>query len=98
MAEHVVKRVLSTATNIASKSSKRLLTHDTASAPASASSTVSAALNEIPLTKTMDDLPGPKGYPLIGTASEYFRGENKGQMHKVQVCNYKVHVVNGRNI
>lgn len=80
MAEHVVKRVLSTATNIASKSPKRFLTHDT-----SASSSVSASLNDIPLTKTMDDLPGPKGYPLIGTASEYFRGENKGQMHKVQV-------------
>lgn len=87
MAEHIVKRVLSTATNIASKSPKkspkRLLTTDHAATTAKTSSTIS--MNDIPMTKTMVDLPGPNGYPLVGTAPEYFKGENKGQMHKVQV-------------
>lgn len=82
MAEHIVKRVLSTATNIASKSPKRLLTTDHAATTAKTSSTIS--MNDIPMSKTMVDLPGPNGYPLVGTAPEYFKGENKGQMHKVQ--------------
>lgn len=83
MAEHIVKRVLSTATNIASKSPKRVLTTDHAATTAKTSSTIS--MNDIPMSKTMVDLPGPNGYPLVGTAPEYFKGENKGQMHKVQV-------------
>lgn len=82
MAEHVVKRVLSTATHVASKSTKRLLTNDAAATSAKPSSTIS--MTDIPMTKTIADLPGPNGYPLVGTAPEYFRGENKGQMHKVQ--------------
>ena len=84
MAEHIVKRILSTATNIASKSHKRILTNDTGATSAKPSSTISL-INDIPMTKTMADLPGPNGYPLVGTAPEYFRGKNKGQMHKVQV-------------
>jgi hypothetical protein len=35
--------------------------------------------------KTIQDLPGPSGYPVIGTAPEYFRKPNRGQMHEVQV-------------
>lgn len=35
--------------------------------------------------KTIDDLPGPRGYPVVGTAPEYFRKANRGQMHEVQV-------------
>lgn len=35
--------------------------------------------------KTINDLPGPDGYPVIGTAPEYFRKPNRGQMHEVQV-------------
>ncbi|XP_069111936.1 cytochrome P450 27C1-like [Argopecten irradians] len=34
--------------------------------------------------KTLQDLPGPKGLPVLGTAYEYFRKGNRGQMHKVQ--------------
>ncbi|XP_048734358.2 1,25-dihydroxyvitamin D(3) 24-hydroxylase, mitochondrial-like [Ostrea edulis] len=34
--------------------------------------------------KTIDDLPGPRGYPVVGTAPEYFRKANRGQMHEVQ--------------
>ena len=83
MAEHIVKRILSTATNIASKSHKRILKNDTGATSAKPSSTISL-INDIPMTKTMADLPGPNGYPLVGTAPEYFRGKNKGQMHKVQ--------------
>ena len=37
------------------------------------------------LQKTIDDLPGPSGYPVVGTAPEYFRKPNRGQMHEVQV-------------
>ncbi|KAL4234721.1 hypothetical protein ACF0H5_006363 [Mactra antiquata] len=34
--------------------------------------------------KTINDLPGPDGLPIIGTALEYFRKPNRGQMHEVQ--------------
>lgn len=34
--------------------------------------------------RTLDDLPGPRGYPVVGTAPEYFRKANRGQMHEVQ--------------
>lgn len=43
----------------------------------------SAASVSVP--KTIDDLPGPSGYPVVGTAPEYFRKANRGQMHEVQV-------------
>lgn len=36
-------------------------------------------------TKCMKDLPGPEGFPLLGTAPEYFRKGNRGRMHEVQV-------------
>ena len=39
----------------------------------------------VPKQKTMADLPGPDGYPVLGTAPEYFRKSNRGQMHEVQV-------------
>lgn len=42
----------------------------------------SAASVSVP--KTIDDLPGPSGYPVVGTAPEYFRKANRGQMHEVQ--------------
>lgn len=35
--------------------------------------------------RTIHDLPGPDGLPVIGTALEYFRKHNRGQMHEVQV-------------
>ncbi|XP_021365826.1 cytochrome P450 27C1-like [Mizuhopecten yessoensis] len=39
--------------------------------------------------KTIQDLPGPKGLPVLGTAYEYFRKGNRGQMHKVQTNFHK---------
>ncbi|XP_033754448.1 cytochrome P450 27C1-like [Pecten maximus] len=39
--------------------------------------------------KTLQDLPGPKGLPVLGTAYEYFRKGNRGQMHKVQTNFHK---------
>ena len=35
--------------------------------------------------KTLADLDGPQGYPILGTAPEYFRKNTKGKMHEVQV-------------
>lgn len=47
------------------------------------------------VVKDFNDLPGPQGLPILGTAHEYFRKGNRGQMHEVQVfvfinllCNY----------
>lgn len=41
--------------------------------------------SDISTLKTLQDLPGPQGLPVLGTAYEYFRKGNRGQMHKVQV-------------
>ena len=43
------------------------------------------ATSEDTTLKTIHDLPGPSGYPVVGTAVEYFRKPNRGQMHQVQV-------------
>ena len=37
--------------------------------------------------KNYDDMPGPKGYPVVGTLLEYFKKENRGRMHEIQVRN-----------
>ncbi|KAK3086630.1 hypothetical protein FSP39_021217 [Pinctada imbricata] len=34
--------------------------------------------------RTLADLDGPQGYPVLGTAPEYFRKANRGKMHEVQ--------------
>lgn len=35
--------------------------------------------------RSLHDLPGPKGYPIVGTIPEYIRKKNWGQSHEVQV-------------
>lgn len=50
-----------------------------------AASVVASQVNITQTHKTFADLPGPSGYPVIGTAHEYFRKPNRGQMHEVQV-------------
>ena len=38
-----------------------------------------------PATKTLMDLPGPKGWPILGSFPDYFKKENQGQMHEMMV-------------
>ena len=35
--------------------------------------------------RSFQDMPGPKGYPVVGTLLEYFRKENRGRIHEIQV-------------
>ena len=35
--------------------------------------------------RSFEEMPGPKGYPVVGTLLEYFRKENHGRMHEIQV-------------
>ncbi|KAK6185568.1 hypothetical protein SNE40_007773 [Patella caerulea] len=45
------------------------------------------ALSDVKTTtsvKSFSELPGPRGLPIVGTVTEYFRKANKGQMHEVQ--------------
>lgn len=34
-------------------------------------------------------MPGPRGYPVVGTLLEYFRKENHGRMHEIQRRNHQ---------
>lgn len=38
--------------------------------------------------RPFEEMPGPKGYPVVGTLLEYFRPENRGRMHEIQVSAY----------
>lgn len=38
--------------------------------------------------RPFEEMPGPKGYPVVGTLLEYFRPENRGRMHEIQVSEY----------
>ena len=33
--------------------------------------------------RSFEEMPGPKGYPVVGTLLEYFRKENHGRMHEI---------------
>ncbi|KAK6983526.1 1 25-dihydroxyvitamin D(3) 24-hydroxylase mitochondrial, partial [Biomphalaria glabrata] len=33
--------------------------------------------------KPFTDLPGPKGWPILGSFPDYFKKENQGQMHEL---------------
>lgn len=39
--------------------------------------------------KTIHDLDGPKGWPILGNFPMYLRKENRGRMHEVQVSFHK---------
>ena len=83
--ESLIKRAASQAVSLARQNCRTLYTDSPSRAPET------TLVTEIPTRalddtqKTIQDLPGPNGYPVIGTASEYFRKPNRGQMHEVQV-------------
>lgn len=41
--------------------------------------------------RDFDELPGPKGYPVVGTLLEYFRKDNRGKMHEIQRRNHRMY-------
>lgn len=97
--ENVLRRVAAQAVSTARQTQRRLHTDNIR-----AQSTQAAAVNvntvdahvvdvarEADVTskvKTIMDLPGPDGVPVLGTAPVYFRKGNRGQMHEVQVSAY----------
>lgn len=44
-----------------------------------------AATSSADSVRSFEEMPGPKGYPIVGTLLEYFRKENHGRMHEIQV-------------
>lgn len=85
--EMLLRRAVSQAVSLTKNNARCVFTdrrHETANdAAASAAAVPSMSMGEH--VKTISDLPGPEGYPIIGSAFEYFRKENRGQMHEVQV-------------
>ena len=55
---------------------------DTDQASATTTTTASSSSARV---RSFDEMPGPKGYPIVGTLLEYFRKENHGRMHEIQV-------------
>ncbi|KAK7114680.1 cytochrome P450 27C1-like [Littorina saxatilis] len=51
--------------------------------------TATAATTEESRVRSFDEMPGPKGYPVVGTLLEYFRKENHGRMHEIQRRNHR---------
>ena len=43
------------------------------------------AINNAISGKTIDDLDGPTGWPIVGNFLTYIKKENQGRMHEVQV-------------
>lgn len=85
-AETVLRRAATQAASLSRVNARSLFTNKRQDSPATdtaSSASVSAAFGEH--VKTIMDLPGPEGYPIVGSALEYFRKPNRGQMHEVQV-------------
>lgn len=81
----LIRRAVSQAVSLARQNCRALHTDLPVRAPETTLVTDLPARALEDTQKTIHDLPGPKGYPVIGTASEYFRKPNRGQMHEVQV-------------
>lgn len=41
--------------------------------------------------KSMDELDGPTGWPIVGNFLTYLKKENRGKMHQVQVWQFLNH-------
>lgn len=80
----LIRRAVSQAVSLARQNCRALHTDLPVRAPETTLVTELPARALEDTQKTIHDLPGPKGYPVIGTASEYFRKPNRGQMHEVQ--------------
>ena len=63
------------------------LTPSTTATTTTATATATARARDVcpAEVRSMDAMPGPKGYPVVGTLLEYFRKENRGRMHEIQV-------------
>ncbi|KAJ8302442.1 hypothetical protein KUTeg_018838 [Tegillarca granosa] len=87
MAEGAVRSVVKKATSSVTKLNARpLLTEATATATTGISNAgfISNVKQQVVKPKALRELEGPTGYPILGTATEYFRKENRGKMHEVQ--------------
>lgn len=80
----LIRRAASQAVSLARQNCRALYTDSPSRAPDTTLVTDMPARALDETQKTIQDLPGPNGYPVIGTASEYFRKPNRGQMHEVQ--------------
>lgn len=80
----LIRRAASQAVSLARQNCRALYTDLPSRAPETTLVTEIPARALDDTQKTIQDLPGPNGYPIIGTASEYFRKPNRGQMHEVQ--------------
>lgn len=85
--ETLLRRAVSQAVTLTRQNTRCVFTDKRHGSPSpadgSAASLSSMALGDH--VKTIMDLPGPEGYPIVGSALEYFRKPNRGQMHEVQV-------------
>ncbi|XP_053401018.1 cytochrome P450 27C1-like [Mercenaria mercenaria] len=81
--ETLLRRAASQAVSLARQNARCVFT-DRRHERAAADAVVATPNNISYVQKTIQDLPGPDGYPIIGTAPEYFRKPNRGQMHEVQ--------------
>ncbi|KAK3610396.1 hypothetical protein CHS0354_008681 [Potamilus streckersoni] len=85
MSEAVLRRAASQAVLLARQSIQRCLFTEFSSRTSDAASITTEDISDSEVrVKTLQDMPGPRGYPILGTAPEYFRKANRGQMHDVQ--------------
>ncbi|XP_064599218.1 cytochrome P450 27C1-like [Liolophura sinensis] len=90
MAEPVVHKLLQHAKRISKPVMRRtLLTEAGESTSIALPEMKQSAANRgevatTPVPRSLHDLPGPKGYPIVGTIPEYIRKKNWGQSHEVQ--------------
>ena len=83
--EALIRRAASQAVCLARQNCRALYTSPSHMAPEANIVTELPTAVQEDAQKTIHDLPGPTGYPILGTAPEYFRKPNRGQMHEVQV-------------
>ena len=83
--EALIRRAASQAVSLARQNCRALYTNPPQRAPEANIIAEMPASAQEDVQKTIHDLPGPNGYPILGTAPEYFRKPNRGQMHEVQV-------------
>ncbi|KAL5020898.1 hypothetical protein ScPMuIL_000053 [Solemya velum] len=79
MSEAVLRRAFVQAVTVSRPGLRSILTEAGGSA-----TEILSDVKQTAATRCMKDLPGPEGFPLLGTAPEYFRPGNRGRMHEVQ--------------
>ena len=87
--EVLLRRAVSQAVSLTRTNARCVFTdkrHEAVSDASTAAAVPSMSLGDT--VKTLMDLPGPNGYPVVGSALEYFKKPNRGQMHEVQVSVY----------